>query len=160
MSAQKNLQQLKRFTTANSEAGKSVFLASGDVVPPSTIAAGGLQIFNCYSTDRFPVRLINDEDLLFYENSIQTPPATVIPTGSALRIVDFPPSYTSPMHRTISVNFNVVIEGEVELILDSGEARILRPGDSAIQRAVNHAWRNVSATKWARIVAVPLPAEV
>ncbi|KIW95659.1 uncharacterized protein Z519_04244 [Cladophialophora bantiana CBS 173.52] len=63
------------------------------------------------------------------------------------------------MHRTISLNFNVVLEGQLELILDSGEKRILNRGDSAIQRAINHAWRNVSSTAWARMVAVPIPAE-
>jgi quercetin dioxygenase-like cupin family protein len=50
-----------------------------------------------------------------------------------------------------------VVQGEVEMILDSGETRRLLPGDIAVQRAVNHAWRNVSRTEWARITAFVIP---
>jgi quercetin dioxygenase-like cupin family protein len=63
------------------------------------------------------------------------------------------------MHRTISVNYNFVIQGQLELILDSGETRTLGPGDMVVQRAINHAWRNPSQTSWARIAAMALPAE-
>lgn len=62
------------------------------------------------------------------------------------------------MHRTVSLNYNFVVQGRVELILDSGEKRELLPGDMAVQRAVNHAWRNVSDTEWARIAAFAVPA--
>lgn len=155
-----NLPPLNRYLTTSNEAGTSVFITDIPNQPPVTSLMGGIQVSNCYSVNQFPVKVTDGQDLQFYDESIQNPPGIVIPTGSALRIVDFPPAYTSPMHRTISVNFNVVIEGEVELILDSGETRLLKRGDSAIQRVINHAWRNLSTTDWARIVAVPLPAEV
>jgi len=65
------------------------------------------------------------------------------------------------MHRTVSLDYGVVLEGEVELVLDSGETRVLRRGDVAVQRATAHAWRNVSATQWARMLFVLVPcAEV
>lgn len=119
-----------------------------------------IRIHDCYSAGEFPVKLAQDRDLEFYRETIHNPPGIVVPNGSALRIVDLPPNFTSPMHKTISVNFNVVIEGEVELVLDSGETRLLKQGDSAVQRAINHAWRNPSATEWTRYVAIPLPAEL
>lgn len=62
------------------------------------------------------------------------------------------------MHRTVSVNYNFIIEGELEIMLDSGETRLMKPGDVLVQRAINHAWRNPSSTKWARIAAVSFPA--
>ena len=49
--------------------------------------------------------------------------------------------------------------GEVELILDSGETRIMKPGDVAVQRATIHAWRNTSKTEWSRMAFVQLEAE-
>lgn len=76
-----------------------------------------------------------------------------------LRIVDMNPGATSPMHRTISLDYGVVLEGEVELILDSGESRLLRRGDVAVQRGTNHAWRNVSERTWARMLYVLQEAE-
>src|SRR5579875_58664 len=43
------------------------------------------------------------------------------------------------MHQTDTVDFNVVIEGRVRLILD-GEDTVLEPGDVVVQRGTNHAW--------------------
>ncbi len=59
------------------------------------------------------------------------------------------PGATSPMHRTVSLDYGVVLEGEVELVLDSGEVRLLKRGHVAVQRGTNHAWRNASKSEWA-----------
>ena len=48
------------------------------------------------------------------------------------------------MHRTESVDYGVVIEGELTLVLDHGEV-LLRPGSVVVQRGTNHAWANRSA---------------
>ena len=56
------------------------------------------------------------------------------------------------MHRTISLDFGVVLEGEIEVVLDSGETRLLKRGDLAIQRGTMHAWHNTSTTEWARML--------
>lgn len=53
---------------------------------------------------------------------------------------------TSPhplMHRTESIDYGIVIEGELTLVLDEGEA-LLKPGSVVIQRGTNHAWANRS----------------
>lgn len=47
------------------------------------------------------------------------------------------------MHRTEPLDYGVVIEGEVPLILDEGEV-LLKPGSVVIQRGTNHAWANPS----------------
>lgn len=47
------------------------------------------------------------------------------------------------MHRTESVDYGVVIEGEMTLVLDDSEV-LLRPGSVVIQRGTNHAWANRS----------------
>ena len=70
------------------------------------------------------------------------------------RTVDFSPGYECLMHRTQSVDFGIIVEGEVEMVLDSGETRVCRRGDVVVQRATMHAWRNVSGTEWARMVFV------
>jgi quercetin dioxygenase-like cupin family protein len=50
-------------------------------------------------------------------------------------------SSTPGMHRTPTIDVGVVISGEVDLVLDSGEEVHLLPGDSVIQRGTMHAWR-------------------
>lgn len=47
------------------------------------------------------------------------------------------------MHRTESVDYGVVIEGELTLVLDDSEVQ-LRPGSVVVQRGSNHAWANRS----------------
>jgi len=47
------------------------------------------------------------------------------------------------MHRTESVDYGVVISGEMTLVLDKSETR-LREGDVVIQRGTNYAWANRS----------------
>jgi quercetin dioxygenase-like cupin family protein len=47
------------------------------------------------------------------------------------------------MHRTETVDYGIVVEGELTLILDRGETTI-QAGDIVIQRGTNHAWANRS----------------
>jgi hypothetical protein len=50
------------------------------------------------------------------------------------------------MHCTRSVDYGIVLEGEIWLILDEGEI-LLRRGDVCVQRATNHAWSNRSENR-------------
>lgn len=56
------------------------------------------------------------------------------------------------MHRTETVDYGIVLEGELVLILDSGET-VVRAGDVVVQRGTSHAWANRSAAN-ARIAFV------
>ncbi len=56
------------------------------------------------------------------------------------------------MHRTETIDYGIVIEGELTLILDEGET-VVRAGDIVIQRGTNHGWANRSS-KPCRIVFV------
>lgn len=47
------------------------------------------------------------------------------------------------MHRTETVDYGIVLEGELVLILDEGETTVY-PGDIVIQRGTNHGWANRS----------------
>ena len=78
------------------------------------------------------------------------------PGGSVLRVVDFVPHQRSPMHRTHSIDYGIVLEGEISLELDSGEVRHLTAGDIVVQRGTNHAW--VCGSQRARMAFVLLDA--
>jgi hypothetical protein len=56
----------------------------------------------------------------------------------------------------MSIDYGIVIEGEFELILDSGESRKLYPGDMSVNRATMHSWKNCSETKSGRMLFVLL----
>ena len=47
------------------------------------------------------------------------------------------------MHRTETIDYGIVLEGEITLILDEGET-VVRAGDIVIQRGTNHGWANRS----------------
>jgi mannose-6-phosphate isomerase-like protein (cupin superfamily) len=75
---------------------------------------------------------------------------TIMPAaGHLLRILDVYPlkdgGKRTAMHRTRTLDYVVVIEGELVLILDDSEVT-LKPGDVVVQRGTDHAWENRSDT--------------
>ena len=78
--------------------------------------------------------------------------------GSVIRIVDMLPGGVSPMHRTNSIDYGIVISGSVELELDDGLKKVAWPGDIFVQRGTMHRWRNPSDSLIARIVFVLIEA--
>jgi len=73
---------------------------------------------------------------------------TIMPAaGHLLRILDVYPlrdgGTRTVMHRTRTLDYVVVIEGELVLILDDSEV-VLTPGDVVVQRGTDHAWENRS----------------
>ena len=62
------------------------------------------------------------------------------------------------MHKTETLDVIVLVRGEVDLILDEGEPKALKPGDVVIQRATNHAWIN-RGKETALLVAVLMNAD-
>jgi quercetin dioxygenase-like cupin family protein len=56
------------------------------------------------------------------------------------------PGKASPMHRTNSIDYGIVLQGEIQLELDDGAHKTVGQGGIIIQRGTNHLWRNVSDT--------------
>ncbi|CEJ62754.1 hypothetical protein PMG11_11245 [Penicillium brasilianum] len=159
------LPPITRFITAHNADGIAIFSnAFPDQVARNSVP-GALFTLG-YATNTLPVDLSSDCDLTTYHQYLENSPGLTISTGSVCRVVDIGPDVTSAMHRTVSIDYGVVLEGEVELILDSGETRRLSRGDIAIQRGTNHAWKNVTKRMgedgreepgWARMLYVLLP---
>ncbi|OBT64252.1 hypothetical protein VE03_06880 [Pseudogymnoascus sp. 23342-1-I1] len=78
--------------------------------------------------------------------------------GATVRIVDMPPGLRSPMHRTKSLDFGVVLSGEVILVLDDGVESIVKQGETVVQRGTIHAWEN-RTTEITRVLFVLLPSK-
>jgi quercetin dioxygenase-like cupin family protein len=109
--------------------------------------------FLSYVTKTFPVVLKDDIDLEDYTDAYASTPKVTVPGGTILRVMDLGPGVSSPMHRTVSLDYSIMLEGEVELKLDL-DTKVMRRGDICVQRATNHSWRNISQTDWARILFV------
>lgn len=155
--APKNLRPLCRYITTHSPNGQAIFSTAIDpVVPVVGVMDDAMDFALMYTTSSQPAEMSEDKDIASYANYIANPPEISIPNGSVGRIVDFPPGYTSPMHRTLSLDMGIVIEGQIELILDGGETRLMKSGDLAVQRGTNHAWRNASPEpgQWSRVFYV------
>ncbi|KAF5656717.1 cupin domain-containing protein [Fusarium heterosporum] len=154
----KDLRPIKRFITTHTSQGKPTFSDALSEDAPFQTLPDNVDFALCYATDQFPVVLGDDADIDKYRGYTENLPGITIPMGTVLRVVDMPPGALSPMHRTISLDYGVVLEGEIDLILDSGEKRTMKQGDISIQRGTNHAWKNRSETSWARMLYVLQPA--
>ncbi|EOA81562.1 hypothetical protein ACJQWK_10469 [Exserohilum turcicum] len=149
-----DLPEIKRYITTHDPVTKKAIISHAiapehrvDPVPAADFRLG-------YVTKGFPVELNNDADLQVYKPYLESAPGLVVSGGTVLRFVDIMPGYISPMHRTVSLDYGVVLEGELELVLDSGEVQKMKRGDVAIQRGTMHAWRNPSPTTWGRMMFV------
>ena len=127
----------QRYITGHTSDGKSVFLP--DASPLQYLDRGlGYAITRAYALPRFPAPLKNDADLTSYlsadgeQNVSSYVNAThvVIDGGANVSVLDMGPGAESAMHRTVSLDFAICTEGEIESTLDSGEQRILHAGVS------------------------------
>jgi mannose-6-phosphate isomerase-like protein (cupin superfamily) len=76
------------------------------------------------------------------------------PGGSiAWRFVQLPVAPTAHMHRTQTIDLDVLLDGELDLVLPGQEPVHLRPGDCVVQRGTEHAWRN-TGDRPAQLLAV------
>ncbi len=64
--------------------------------------------------------------------------------GAIVRVMTIDPGHRSPMHRTQTLDFGVVIEGAIDLELDDGAVRTVGVGDVVVQRGTIHAWHNTT----------------
>ncbi|KAL0938793.1 cupin domain protein [Colletotrichum truncatum] len=149
-----DLRRPQRFITDHSTDGKAIFNTALPAEIPQQTVGGNVNFYLGYTTEKTPTSFVGNTDVKAYSERLANPPGIVIPGGSVMRIVDMPPSALSPMHRTVSLDYGVVLEGEIDLVLDSGETRRMRRGDVAVQRGTMHAWKNVSETGWARMLYV------
>ena len=128
----------RRVVTGHDERGVSVFALDGPVSVART-APDGAYFYEIWSTDAMPapVEAAAPDPTLA---ALTVPPP---PNGTKIRINEFPPGAVSPVHRTQSVDYGIVLSGEVVLALDDSET-ILRAGDVVVQLGTSHRWENRS----------------
>lgn len=141
----------RRLVTGHDQKGLAV-VQSDDRFPSQPIAIGGAEFSLLWTTATVPADNNDTSD------GREGDAGLTILTGSVIRVVDFLPGGNSPFHRTNSIDYGIVLDGEIELELDDGSRTIVGPHSVIVQRGTNHKWRNPSQTRYARVVFVLIEA--
>jgi quercetin dioxygenase-like cupin family protein len=123
--------------TGHDAQGRSVICSDGPV--PKSLTRTDAVFHEVWSTAEMPARIRPDEPAEPTDRPLRTPPE---PGGTVIRIVDIQPRAASPMHRTESVDYGIVLDGEIHLVLGDGSETRLTAGDVVVQRGTDHAWEN------------------
>ena len=91
-----------------------------------------------WSTGSFPAELSDDRDGGAREVG------TTDPNGTVFRVIEYRPGVAPRMHRTDSIDYAVVLSGEIDMELD-GSMVHLKAGDVLVQRGTIHNWVNRGA---------------
>jgi quercetin dioxygenase-like cupin family protein len=130
----------RRIVTGHDGDGRSVVL-SDDPTPASQTIATGVTFHPLWSTAGSPAPIRASEPA---EPTARELSVTPDPQGTILHVIDMPPGSSAPLHRTSTIDYGIVLEGEVDLELDDGSRTRMSTGDVAIQRGTAHAWYNRS----------------
>ncbi len=134
----------RRIVTGHDANGKSIILS--EAIPPQTHPMQGAEVgadfVEIWNDGAVPVLTAEPEGEPTARDFVMMPPS-----GHLMRIIDVYPlsagGNRTVMHRTRTLDYVVVIEGEIALILDDSET-IVRKGDVVVQRGTLHAWENRS----------------
>lgn len=168
----------RRVVTGHTHDGKAVAIIDGPAPNVKHRPSSGVHSTLLWVTDQAPASNSGSADAGNTEIATAPPPG-----GSICRIVDFPPPHETPavtsneavlkelgitessgkaasrspfMHRTKSIDYAFVMQGEITMLLDDSEVD-LKAGDVVVQRATNHAWEN-RGDQWCRIAFVLIDA--
>ena len=153
--------RVRRVLTGHDGEGKSVFIADGPAPNVKEMASmPGLALTDLWETGAAPASNAGDQDAA--ERPVRLEPPK---NGTLLRIVEFPPdsawrqgadakeafksigaghakdraSSDPMMHKTSTVDYIIVLKGEIYAIMEKGE-KLLKAGDILVQRGTNHSW--------------------
>lgn len=153
--------RVRRVVTGHDADGRSV-IASDGIAPnmKEMPSFPGLALTDLWETKGAPASNEGDEDAAERPIRLEPPPG-----GTIVRIVEFPPDSTRPqgndgsagfkaigaghaqdrhssdpmMHRTSTVDYIIVLKGEIYAVMEKGET-LLKAGDILIQRGTMHSW--------------------
>ena len=137
----------RRIVTGHTPDGISVVLSDG--MPPNVRDKDtGVDFVEIWNTSAVPATITASEPEPT-DGPLVVPPAA---GGTKIRLNDFYPGHIERlpvradgrhkmMHRTRSIDYGIVLEGEIVMVLDQEEVH-LRAGDIVVQRGTDHAWEN------------------
>lgn len=142
--------QVRRVVTGHNADAQAIILADG-IIAAEPVRDGSAHFAKLWTTATSPAD--NDDA----SDGAKRDSGLTLKGGTVLRYVDFAPGSRSPMHRTNSLDYGIVLRGRMEMELDSGERVGLGPEDVVVQRGTIHAWIN-PGPDWARMAFVLIDA--
>ena len=136
----------RRVVTGHTPDGVSVVVSDGPVPVSRELPEDGVAFHEIWNTTGAPALVSAREEVEPTERDLTVPAPE---QGTKIRINEFQPGFLderglqSPVHRTESIDYGIVLEGEITLVLDDSEVT-LRAGDVVVQRGTDHAWANRS----------------
>jgi len=139
--------KIRRVVTGHTKEGTAIFLSDKEL-ETKVIPTGDAAMSLMWTTAELPADLNDAID------GRERQAGVTLKGGSVIRVVDMLPGAQSPFHRSSSIDYGIVISGEIELELDDKVKKTIGPGSIIVQRGTIHLWRNPSETEVCRIVFV------
>jgi quercetin dioxygenase-like cupin family protein len=125
---------VRRVITGHDAKGKAI-VQIDEVAKHAFVGRPGATGINVWTTQGFPVSNDGAEDAGLRKVG------TTLENGTILRILEFAPGLAARNHRTDSIDYIVVISGEIDMELDDSKVH-LKAGDVMVQRGTIHNWVN------------------
>ncbi|MSQ51194.1 MAG: cupin domain-containing protein [Betaproteobacteria bacterium] len=128
--------KLRRVVTINDDKGLAIVSSDTIIESQPGRSGGSVHVCNIWMSDGAPPAL-NGPDAL------SAPiPMLPVPRGATFRMMEIGPGTAPHMHRTETLDYIIVYEGELEMFLDDGVKLHMKEGDIMIQRGTVHGWAN------------------
>jgi quercetin dioxygenase-like cupin family protein len=127
--------RVRRVVTGHDASGKAVVKI--DEVSKNVVSnRPGASACVVWTTDSIPASNSGEGDAALKKVG------TTLPGGTVFRVVEFSPGVSPRVHRTDSIDYAVVISGEIDMELEKGDEVHLKAGDVLVQRGTVHNWIN------------------
>ncbi|MCC6473119.1 MAG: cupin domain-containing protein [Burkholderiales bacterium] len=130
--------KIRRIVTSHDERGRAVVGADSWLEAAPGVMDKNLGNCWLWSTDSMPADAFGSDPVLPGVKPALHPK----PHGTVFRIVEFPAGAPAVMHKTDTVDYAIVLSGEIDMILDDGAEVHMNTGDVMVQRATYHGWLN------------------
>ncbi|WVQ76530.1 hypothetical protein IAR50_006200 [Cryptococcus sp. DSM 104548] len=121
----------------------------------------GIHISPLYSSPDLPTHnphIISSEHI---SGAVSAVPGVVLPGGTNAQVTHYAPHASVPLHRTSSIDYNVVVQGSIFLIVPNGQGgekkEEVKAGELVVQTGTLHGWE--AGKEGARIVTVVVEAK-
>jgi quercetin dioxygenase-like cupin family protein len=131
-----SLPTVRRIITGHDDAGKAI-VKIDEICNHFREGRPGAMVCNVWTTDTAPADNSGQEDKGKREGKF-----TMIENGSVFRIIEFKPGVQQRVHRTDTIDYIVVMSGEIDMELEAGEEVHLKAGEVMVQRGTVHNWIN------------------
>ena len=126
--------QIRRVVTGHDPSGRAV-VKIDEVARNLVSSRAGATACVVWTTEGFPVDNTGEEDAGLRKTG------TTLDNGTVFRILELAPGVTPRNHRTDSIDYAVIMSGEVDMELDDAKVH-LKAGDMLVQRGTIHNWVN------------------